>query len=91
MNNPSLQKRILILCQQYGAEIPVRNICQHYFNCTVKTANERIKVKKFPLPAYRITDTNSGDYYVTEEDLAALIEKKHSQAKAEWEAVNQLH
>lgn len=79
------------MCQQYGAEIPVRNICQHYFNCTVKTANERIKVKKFPLPAYRITDTNSGDYYVTAEDLAALIEKKHSQAKAEWEAVNQLH
>lgn len=84
----SFKKRVLLISQQYGAEIPVEAICQRYFNCTVKTANERIKKNVFPVPAYRTTDSNSGDYYVNAEDLAALIERKSSEAKAEWEAAN---
>ncbi|MCG9790662.1 pyocin activator PrtN family protein [Vibrio mediterranei] len=91
MNLSSLKKRVVLISQQYGAEIPVEAICQRYFNCTVKTANERIKKKKFPVPAYRTTDGNSGDYYVAAEDLAELIERKHAQAKAEWEAANSIH
>ncbi|SBS65533.1 pyocin activator PrtN family protein [Vibrio atlanticus] len=88
MNQSSLKKRVLQINAQYGAEVPVSAICQRYFNCSVKTANERIKAKVFPLPAYRTTDSNSGDYYIDADDLAALIERKHSEAKVEWEAAN---
>ena len=91
MNQSCLKKRVLQISAQYGSEVPVSAICQRYFNCSVKTANERIKAKAFPLPAYRITDNNSGDYYVDADDLAALIERKHAQAKAEWEAANKIH
>ncbi|KJY79111.1 hypothetical protein TW74_09560 [Vibrio nigripulchritudo] len=85
------KKRVALVANQYGAEIPVKDICQRYFNCSVKTANERIKSNTFPLPAFRTTDTNSGDFFVTAEDLAALIVKQHAKAKAEWEAVNKPH
>ncbi|MFA0113550.1 pyocin activator PrtN family protein [Vibrio sp. 10N.261.46.E11] len=91
MQTSSFKKRVIIISTLYGDEIPVKDICQRYFNCTVKTANERIKKNVFPVPAYRTTDSNSGDYYVDAKDLAALIERKSSEAKAEWEAVNSTH
>ncbi|MGL6027598.1 MAG: pyocin activator PrtN family protein [Vibrio sp.] len=82
----SSKQRAAIFCMQFGPEIAVKDICQRYFNLTVKTANERIKSGKFPLPAFRTANTNSGDYFVKAEDLAELIEAQHSKAKAEWEA-----
>lgn len=91
MNQQALKKRIVLVSQQYGIEIPVKDICQRYFNCSIKTANERIKAKAFPLPAFRTTGANSGDFFVTAEDFAELIEKQHAKAKAEWEEANNLH
>ncbi len=91
MNEQALKKRIVLITQQYGAEIPVKDICQRYFNCSVKTANERIKARTFALPAFRTTGTNSGDFFVAAEDLAELIETQRANAKAEWEAANSIH
>ena len=36
--------------------IPVSEICQEFFNCKVQTANQQIRAKTFPIPAFRLTD-----------------------------------
>lgn len=67
--------------------IPVKDICEDYFNCKVKTANERIKALTFPIPAFRLTSTQSGEFYVSVDELADYIDKQSERAKAEWASV----
>lgn len=64
--------------------IPVSEICQGFFNCKVQTANERIRAGTFPIPAFRLTGKNSGDFFVKVDDLADYIDEMHSKAKEEW-------
>lgn len=76
----------------YGKPIiPVSEICEEFFACRIKTANERIRAYTFPIPAFRLSGKNNGDYFVNIDDLAAYIDEHHAKAKAEWQAVNQHH
>ena len=69
----------------YGQPIiPVSQICEEFFNCKVQTANQRIRAKTFPIPAFRLTDKNSGQFFVKIDDLADYIDKMHAKAKEEW-------
>ncbi|EDL52592.1 hypothetical protein VSAK1_13636 [Vibrio mediterranei AK1] len=71
--------------------IPVSAICEDFFGCRVKTANERIRAHTFPVPAFRLTDKNSGDYFVNVDDLADYITEQQTKAKAEWNQVHSTH
>ena len=64
--------------------IPVSEICEEFFNCRIKTANQRIRAGTFPIPAFRLTDKNSGNFFVKIDDLADYIDKMHTKAKEEW-------
>lgn len=76
----------------YGKPIiPVGEICEEFFGLRVKTAHERIRAHTFPIPAFRLTDKNNGDYFVNIDDLAAHVDERHAKAKEEWEAVNSTH
>ena len=70
---------------RYGKPvIPVSEICQEFFNCMLQTANQRIRGGTFPVPAFRLSGKNSGDFFVKVDDLADYIDKMHAKAKEEW-------
>lgn len=56
--------------------IPVSDVCEVFFNCKKKTANQRIKAFTFPVPAFSLMNGDRNEYFVTTEDLAAYIDEK---------------
>lgn len=65
--------------------IPVSDICELFFNCKKQTAYQQIKAYTFPIPAFRITDSNKNDYFVTSEDLAHYIDVKLTNSQYQLE------
>lgn len=63
--------------------IPVSDICESFFNCKKQTAYQQIKAYTFPIPAFRLVDSNKNDYFVAAEDLASYIEGKFAESEDE--------
>lgn len=61
--------------------IPVSDICEPFFNCKKQTAYQQIKAYTFPIPAFRISESNKNEYFVTTEDLAEYIDSKLADSK----------
>ncbi|MCG9790661.1 pyocin activator PrtN family protein [Vibrio mediterranei] len=69
--------------------IPVPDICEVFFDCKQKTANQKIRSFTFPIPAFSLTSGDRNEYFVTIEDLAAYIDEKYATEKSnleEWNA-----
>ena len=54
--------------------IPVADICEPLFGVKKQTAYQKIKAYTFPIPAFRISESNKNDYFVIAEDLAAYMD-----------------
>ncbi|MFA0113549.1 pyocin activator PrtN family protein [Vibrio sp. 10N.261.46.E11] len=63
--------------------VPVSDICEPLLNCKKQTAYQQIKAYTFPVPAFRLADSNKNDYFVTVEDLASYIEAKVTESQDE--------
>ena len=61
--------------------IPVSDICEPFFGVKKQTAYQKIKAYTFPIPAFRISESNKNDYFVTAEDLAAYTDSKLADSK----------
>ncbi|BDU38722.1 pyocin activator PrtN family protein [Vibrio nigripulchritudo] len=56
--------------------IPVSDVCEPFFNCKKQTAHQKIKAYTFPIPAFRMADSNKNEFFVTTEDLATYIDQE---------------
>jgi len=67
--------------------INLNDICEEFFGVSVKTAKQRIKCQDFPVPTFRLTESERSPVFVKVEDLAVYIDKRYSEAFQEWNKV----
>lgn len=67
--------------------IQLEEVCEEFFGITVKTAKQRIKGQNFPVPTFRLTESERAPVLIQVEDLAKYIDTRYSEALAEWQSV----
>lgn len=77
------------LLARFGSPtIELKNICQEFFGVTPKTAEQKAKACDFPVPTFKLRDSERCPTLVKVEDLAAYIDQRYSDAQQEWHSVN---
>lgn len=76
------------LLARFGSpSIQLEEVCEEFFGITVKTAKQRIKGQNFPVPTFRLTESERAPVLIQVEDLAKYIDTRYSEALAEWQSV----
>nr|WP_240308374.1 pyocin activator PrtN family protein [Vibrio cholerae] len=77
------------LLARYGSPtIELKVVCKEFFGITPKTAEQRAKACDFPIPTFKLRDSERSPSFVKVEDLAAYIDERYRSAKFDWESVN---
>lgn len=77
------------LLARYGSPtIELKIVCKEFFGVTPKTAEQRAKACDFPIPTFKLRDSERSPSFVKIDDLAAYIDQRYEQAKCEWQSVN---
>lgn len=77
------------LLARFGSPtIELKQVCQEFFGITPKTAEQKAKACDFPVPTFKLRDSERCPTLIKIEDLAAHIDKQYEQAKNDWQSVN---
>lgn len=77
------------LLARFGSPtIELKEVCKEFFGITPKTAEQKVKACDFPVPTFKLRESERSPSLIKVEDLAAYIDKRHELAKAEWQSVN---
>ncbi|CCN48924.1 conserved hypothetical protein [Vibrio nigripulchritudo MADA3029] len=77
------------LLARFGSPtVPLKEICNEFFGITPKTAEERAKACDFPIPTFKLRESQRCPTMVKVEDLAQYIDKQYEVAQKEWQMVN---
>ncbi len=77
------------LLARFGSPtIQLKEISKEFFGITPKTAEERAKACDFPIPTFKLRESQRAPTFVKIEDLAAYIDKQYKNAQVEWQSVN---
>jgi len=68
--------------------INLKDVCQEYFGISVKTAMQRIKGQDFPVPTFRLVNSERSPVFIKVEDLANYIDQQYQIASKEWQSVH---
>jgi hypothetical protein len=68
--------------------IDLKDVCEEFFGIKINTAMQRAKARDFPIPTFRLVDSQRCPTFVKVEDLASYIDEKYAEAKNEWQSVN---
>jgi hypothetical protein len=68
--------------------VNLKDVCQEFFGYTIKTSMQKIKGQDFPVPTFRLVESERSPVFVKIEDLALYIDKCHSCASQEWNKVH---
>ncbi|WP_210499654.1 pyocin activator PrtN family protein [Vibrio crassostreae] len=68
--------------------VELKQVSQEFFGITSRTAEQRAKACDFPVPTFKLRDSERSPSLIKIEDLAAYIDKRHSEAKQDWLSVN---
>ncbi|TKF94974.1 pyocin activator protein PrtN [Vibrio lentus] len=68
--------------------VELKQVSQEFFGITSRTAEQRAKACDFPVPTFKLRDSERSPSLIKIEDLAAYIDKRYEQAKTEWQSVN---
>ena len=68
--------------------INLKDVCQEYFGISVKTAMQKIKGQDFPVPTFRLTNSERSPVFIKVEDLANYIDQQYKIASDEWQQVH---
>ncbi len=68
--------------------VELKQVSQEFFGITSRTAEQRAKACDFPVPTFKLRDSERSPSLVKIEDLAAYIDKRHAEAKQDWLSVN---
>ncbi|WP_413113844.1 pyocin activator PrtN family protein [Thaumasiovibrio sp. DFM-14] len=77
-----------LLARFESPTVELRNVCQEFFGITPKTAEQKVKACDFPVPTFKLRDSERSPSLIMVEDLATYIDKRYQQAKADWHSVN---
>ncbi|EJG1716329.1 pyocin activator PrtN family protein [Vibrio parahaemolyticus] len=77
-----------LLARFESPAIELKQISQEFFGITPKTAEQRAKARNFPIPTFKLRDSERSPTLVKIEDLANHIDRQYEQAKNEWQLVN---
>ncbi|SJN60102.1 Pyocin activator protein PrtN [Vibrio ruber DSM 16370] len=78
------------LLARFGSTtIALKDISQEFFGITPKTAEQRAKACDFPVPTFKLRDSERSPTLIKIEDLASYIEQRYQEAKNEWQLVNE--
>ena len=68
--------------------VELKQVSQEFFGITSRTAEQRAKACDFPVPTFKLRDSERSPSLIKIEDLAAYIDKRHSEAMEDWLSVN---
>ncbi|MHA2769202.1 pyocin activator PrtN family protein [Vibrio harveyi] len=77
-----------LLARFESPTVELKQISQEFFGITPKTAEQRAKARNFPIPTFKLRDSERSPTLVKIEDLANHIDRQYEQAKNEWQSVN---
>jgi hypothetical protein len=70
--------------------IELKNVCEEFFGIKPKTAEQKSKGCDFPIPTFKLRDSERSPTLIKIEDLADYIDKRYAAAKNEWKKVHNL-
>ena len=77
------------LLARFGSPtVELKEVSKEFFGITPKTAEQRAKACDFPIPTFKLRDSERSPTLVKIEDLAAYIDKRYEEAKTDWQSVN---
>jgi len=68
--------------------INLKDVCQDYFGISIKTAMQKIKGEDFPVPTFRLVDSERAPVFIKVEDLAKYIDQQYKDASIQWQRVH---
>lgn len=70
--------------------IELKKICEEFFGIKPKTAEQKVKGCDFPIPTFKLRDSERSPTLIRVEDLATYIDKRYAEAELEWKQVHNL-
>lgn len=83
-----MNTKFALLARFENPTVELKQISQEFFGITPKTAEQRAKACDFPVPTFKLRDSERSPSLIKIEDLAAYIDERHSMAKCDWLSVN---
>lgn len=83
-----MNTQFALLAQFETTHIPLKAVCEEYFGIKKNTAEQQAKAGTFPVPTFKLRDSERSPTLIHVSDLAEYIDARYKQAKEEWTAVN---
>ncbi|MGF1716123.1 pyocin activator PrtN family protein [Photobacterium chitinilyticum] len=77
-----------LLARFQSPTVELKEVCQEFFGITPKTAEQKAKACDFPVPTFKLRDSERSPSLIKIEDLAAYIDQRYELARTEWQSVN---
>ncbi|WP_299021529.1 pyocin activator PrtN family protein [uncultured Photobacterium sp.] len=77
-----------LLARFESPTVELKEISKEFFGITPKTAEQKAKACDFPVPTFKLRDSERSPTLIKIEDLAAYIDQRYEQARTEWQSVN---
>lgn len=77
-----------LLARFESPTVELKAVSQEFFGITPKTAEQKAKACDFPVPTFKLRDSERSPTLIKVEDLATYIEKRYELAKTDWQSVN---
>ncbi|CAK1946717.1 MULTISPECIES: pyocin activator PrtN family protein [Vibrio] len=77
-----------LLARFESPTVELKAVSQEFFGITPKTAEQKAKACDFPVPTFKLRDSERSPTLIRVEDLAMYIEKRYELAKTDWQSVN---
>ncbi len=77
-----------LLARFASPTVELKAVSQEFFGITPKTAEQKAKACDFPVPTFKLRDSERSPTLIKVKDLATYIEKRYELAKTDWQSVN---
>ncbi|MDE1210809.1 pyocin activator PrtN family protein [Vibrio aestuarianus] len=80
------------LLARFGSPtVELKQVSKEFFGITPKTAEQRAKACDFPVPTFKLRDSERSPTLIKIEDLAAYIDQRYEDARNDWQSVHGAH
>ncbi len=79
-----------LLARYQTPVIELKLVCEEFFGIKPKTAEQKVKGCDFPIPTFKLRDSERSPTLIKIEDLADYIDKRYADAQNEWKQVHNL-
>ena len=83
-----MNMQFALLARFESPTVELKAVSQEFFGITPKTAEQKAKACDFPVPTFKLRDSERSPTLIKVKDLATYIEKRYELAKTDWQSVN---